>query len=459
MTLRRSRFRVLRLGLLLVALAVMACGNNAGTQAPGSQVPGGPAAGAGALAQEPFTPSPVAQYLLDTATFQTRANGKYSATIVATLPTGVAVETTYTIDPTPISLASLPPSTVPGSPLQAFALAPHKTQADGNFAWRYEYVIPTDGFPKDAFTAAASDGAPAWLWHAVQALVEPATAYASGGDGLRATVQGGGIGAGTEFLVHLESHGLHNSGALTKGAAAIYSLYESWHIGKDYLRGQRQIEALRRCAANPTNPLTQAAYAKDPRAKQAVLDEVAATQQDSTLNTTVQFIGVLNARAASLVGKAAPWLPVLVEAGTAGANANLSAVTSERIGQLERLVPRCDIPSGTWTGEITWTYKEVRDRFTEDGSATATFSATGGEWSGQRTRTEDHNAKDCAWIRTFATKGEGTIGLSVLDLSGRNPLAAPGNPPGQAQPQTATLVIMPASQTGRLVVSLVFDTS
>ena len=451
MTRRRMHFRVLRLTVLLVSLAVMACGTSAGTPAPGSPASGTPAPSTAAesLAQEPFTPSPLAQYLLDTATFETRSNGKYSATIIATLPTGIAVETTYTVDPTPVSLDSLAPPAVPGSPLQAFVLSPHKTTADGNFTWAYSYVIPIDGFPKDAFTAAASDeGVPGWLWHAVQAFVEPQAVYASGGQGVQATVQGAGIAISQDFVAHLEGHHVLPGAPITTGLSGLYSIYEAFNLGKEYTQGQQKIEEIRKCAENPTNPLTKANYAQDPNAKQAVMDEVAATQQNSTLNSTVQFIGALNAKAASLVGKAAPWLPVLVESGTSWANSNLNASSEERINQLERLVPKCEAQANKWAGTITYTYKEIGDRVKEDATATLTFPASGsGTWKAERVRTEDDSATNCPSIITLSSSGDGAVVLNVIDMTGANPLAGIGAVPPPTGAPSAMLVITPTSHS------------
>jgi hypothetical protein len=101
-----------------------------------------------------------------------------------------------------------------------------------------------------------------------------------------------------------------------------------------------KLDALKKCAENPTSKVAQNQYANDPAAKDkatATIDEVRSDIQQSAV---ALFGGLLLDSASSLV-KAAPWLGFVITPGLASAQANLTAMINERMRAAEAAVTPC----------------------------------------------------------------------------------------------------------------------
>ncbi len=303
---------------------------------------------------EAYTPSSIPQALLDGTTVEVQQDGTYSWTIIATLPTGNVAKTTYTVDPKGADLGAAQPSSVSGSPLRGFQTT-HQDTADG-LQWGYQYTLANGSFPAGALAAARGDGGARWVVRTARALLDPSPVYASGG-GAQVVVNGvaqhftdSGIGvlekmAGTA----LDSEALKN-GAASEFRNSFKDVVSAVDTRDSYQKIMKQLEDLRQCAENPTNPLTQQEYAQDPTAKQKVLDQIDSAETDIKSNTAVQFLNMLNAKATALtkstlvgfiVGKVSSWV-----------NPELAKLNQERLQEMEQLVTKC---SPQWMGTVNYT--------------------------------------------------------------------------------------------------------
>lgn len=112
-----------------------------------------------------------------------------------------------------------------------------------------------------------------------------------------------------------------------------------------------KLDALAKCAENPTNPLTKDQYAKDPSAKKKVTDEIADLKQEIRENAAALFLQLLVDSGSSLAGSV-KWLGFIVSPATAYVKQTMNEVITERVREAEQLVPKCDKQSYAISGQI-----------------------------------------------------------------------------------------------------------
>ncbi len=100
-----------------------------------------------------------------------------------------------------------------------------------------------------------------------------------------------------------------------------------------------ELDALRKCAENPTNELTKKLYQEDPGEKDRILGEIAAARVDLIANTMVMELGVANELLADFGPK---WLGWAIGPGTAWSKSTLQDLNSQRMDALRRGIPKCD---------------------------------------------------------------------------------------------------------------------
>ena len=100
------------------------------------------------------------------------------------------------------------------------------------------------------------------------------------------------------------------------------------------------LERLRDCAEDPTNPLTEQAYQEDPGAQQQVVDELDDAISDTEADAVVTVIMTLAGPGASLV-KGAPGLGFIVGAAKDWSKQTLKSVLDDRVKQADNQVVPC----------------------------------------------------------------------------------------------------------------------
>lgn len=135
-----------------------------------------------------------------------------------------------------------------------------------------------------------------------------------------------------------------------KGIAAANS-WEAWKSGakvhdalvaNDVIASAlSELAALRRCAQEPTNPLTAKAYAEDPAQRQAVVDDVAAAEADIRESAMVLFTTMLTDTGSSLIS-GAKWLSFIVNPATNYVKQTLTDLISSRLDAARQRVVPCE---------------------------------------------------------------------------------------------------------------------
>jgi hypothetical protein len=288
---------------------------------------------------EPFTPSIVAQMLMDVATVEVREHSQWSDTIVVSLPSGEMARTTYTLDPTHVEMRGLPATS---TPLVAFTRSTEVTEP--GLRWHLDYVIPVASFPPDALVQAPPGQRPGWLDHVARLLTNPRTVSASEGAGVRVVAEG----VVDNLRGELETAVFGDT--LTDLNDAIGNLAKAIETSNSHRQMMRRIAQLRRCVQEPTNPLMQQQYRDDPSRQQSDLNDIRETEIAIMSDTAVRFVNVMTSQAAGLV----PWLGHVVGPATAWAEAEALRYSRDRLRRLERQLSACE-DAKQWMGTITYT--------------------------------------------------------------------------------------------------------
>ncbi len=110
-----------------------------------------------------------------------------------------------------------------------------------------------------------------------------------------------------------------------------------------------KLDAMQKCAENPTNPLTRQGYEKDPAAQQKVTDQLKALRGEIKESAAALFVQLLADTGSSLVASA-KWLGFIVAPATNYIKETLNDTITERVREAEALVPKCNRQSYAISG-------------------------------------------------------------------------------------------------------------
>jgi uncharacterized membrane protein YgcG len=254
-----------------------------------------------------------------------------SARVVQHLASGDTVEFTVAIEES---------NDAPG--IRSMASTSTGTQIDVHL----EYVVSANGMPEDVLRQLSAVARPRQVaWAGGPLLTGAASAFNVVVDWslkkVESTLRDKSIQAVLEAAVPGQA------GTLMKLIKAGFTVEKGVKIGAELDALLDKLDALADCAANPTNPLTQQEYARDPSAKQRLLDQIGEARREVIANYVVQQLGVLNGFAAGFGPK---WLGYAIGPGTAWSAATLKELSNERLGEIERAVPKCDCATGGSSG-------------------------------------------------------------------------------------------------------------
>jgi len=132
---------------------------------------------------------------------------------------------------------------------------------------------------------------------------------------------------------------------------------DSWDTRTAYLERKNKLDELRRCAQNPTNPLTIKMYQENPAAKQEILDKLEFAQIDLKSSAAAKFLGTMANVGAGLAGEV-PGLGIIAGAANNWSQETLNEVSDRLVADVGKIVTPCkDVPvaKGMWTGTLTQT--------------------------------------------------------------------------------------------------------
>lgn len=354
---RIRTFAVAAIVLCLLAAAALMPRGSSPTSSGTAAAPQPTFAGAQAPAATPA----LARLDVRGASFQTHSDGERAYIVSASLPDGTQTRTRYALGSSPADITS-EPAPEPGSPLRGFRLT--HTATATTLQWSYRYVAPRSSFPGGDLTLAS--GAPAHALFGRLLSVPVARLHAAQDDGVEVIVQGEVIEAAKDVLGRAEEH-LGGSGATTAYGGAVLSLSEAWQTSAGYRKLKQRLAALRRCAENPTNPLTRKMYSEDPGARQRILDEISAVEAEITMDTVVRFVAALNSQGADLAG--VKWLGFVVGPLTSWADSRIASLGEQRVADLERSITSCET-TGPWSGTVTYSITGTGTPVVPHGSGT-----------------------------------------------------------------------------------------
>ncbi len=264
------------------------------------------------------------------ASIAVTSGGAKSVRIVETFPTGNTVDMTITLDPN----RHPEPDTLEVS----------YSETDDALAFTLSYFVPFTGMPDDVRqeieTLAASGGA--ILAFNGTRIPGPMTAAVDGigvlVDGIVGKAQSDTVGAALDALK--ERFGI-NTTKLGLAVTAGEAIQDSLALNEEWAALERQLDELKQCAENPTNPLTQKAYEENPGMKDRLVQEIESARAEIARNMVVSHIGILNELAADGGPK---WLGWVIAPGTKWAKETLNDINRERLEQLRRGIPKCGEP-------------------------------------------------------------------------------------------------------------------
>jgi hypothetical protein len=345
------------MGLALLMLFAGSCGSSDERRQSASPS-GQPSPETALISQgeaEPFAPSENAQLLIEAAAVHVRQEAEWSYTIVVDLHEKNVAEVTYTLDPTPRDLGGLPET---GTPLRAYSFDRRVTSEGWGFEWRTEYVVPTDSFPPDAFTARPGEHR-AWLDHVVLALTNPRAASASDGTGMQVVVEGVVKETGLEAVSRTVGS------SVAAGADGVLGMISAFDMSATHRNAMRRIARLGACVENPPEGgFRQRSYRENPGEQQRDRQAVRNARTDIMSNTSVRFVGAMAGQASGFVR----WLGFVMGPATAWADSRAAYFIEETLRELERRISECE-DTGLWAGTLTHTRVAV---VTREGTSTGT---------------------------------------------------------------------------------------
>lgn len=258
-----------------------------------------------------------------------------TARILQTYPTGNTGELTISVNP-----ATGDPEAVPTIEF---------TEDDEGFRFRLEYFLPSSAIPADVL-----ETLPAALLPRAVAIAGPMAVAPQDSSGYQvavdATVKKFSQDRVSDFVKHLDGQDRDWSRAkLYSSLKAGLSPQDALKLRSEFDDVDAQLDELRRCVENPTNPVVIDRYAEDPDLKQQLLERIEDTRSEIKGNTLVLFLGLI-AKVGGGLAQGVSWLGYITGSGTAVAKDRLQNANRELLEQLRREIPGCD---AQWRLEMT----------------------------------------------------------------------------------------------------------
>jgi hypothetical protein len=140
------------------------------------------------------------------------------------------------------------------------------------------------------------------------------------------------------------------AGSLLKLIKAAFSVEKGIKITAELDALLTALDELEACAKEPTNPLTQQLYQSDPNAKQRLLDQIDEARSEIIANTVVNQLGVLNGFVAGYMPPNLKWMGYIMGPALAWSKETLDKINNDRLGEIQRAVPKCDCAVGLSSG-------------------------------------------------------------------------------------------------------------
>jgi len=186
-----------------------------------------------------------------------------------------------------------------------------------------------------------------------------------------------------------------------------------------------RLKALRKCAEEPTAPLTQKQYQDDPSEQQKVLDDLTEVENDIRASAAVMFTSMLTDTGSSLI-KAAPWLGFIVGPANNYIKETNLGLIEKRVRAAEQLVVPCQhsvrMAGGADHLAIDAVVCDLSRPFTvTGGKITLQFTPSSGNPLGGGTYTYSGNLGD------FSVAGQGTYKVRLTADGGSIVAKGPGS--------------------------------
>ena len=210
---------------------------------------------------------------------------------------------------------------------------------DFKFSLKYSAAIPVDAQPSFAL----GDGATGSVASLVSLGVP---AQGAGPSNLQVIVTGlvkKFVGSkASDFVKYLDKKFETGTkvGAVAQTLKSGASVVDALKLKSDFDALMAELDALEKCAKNPTNPLTKKEYKNNPSERDRVLKEIEGVRAELRGNTAAMFIGTVNKEGAGLI-KSAKWLGYVIGPGTAWALQNFRDVAQDRMNEIRKGVVPC----------------------------------------------------------------------------------------------------------------------
>ena len=184
-------------------------------------------------------------------------------------------------------------------------------------------------------------------------------------------------------------------------ADSALDVIEALDMSVEYKEMMGQLDELQAEAENPTNPLTQKAYAEDPGVKQGIMDEIASARSELQWDTAVAYLNLELSVALGLFGS--PVLSIAASPITTWNAETIKKLMRERIGNIRKMItngifnpsptptdsrdsdvivptenPDRTLPPGTWLASYYGTQVDETDTYTFTLNDSGAFTFTVG---------------------------------------------------------------------------------
>ncbi|MDO8577888.1 MAG: hypothetical protein Q7R50_01770 [Dehalococcoidales bacterium] len=301
--------------------------------------------------------------------YETKLTGGNTYEIDATFPTGNTGHLTVEILPDQVYQPAAGEAVMGGAggePRVFGAKFSSREKTDG-FSFRLEYFVPNEDLPEDTVKQLRSVVATRPERNLLAFLFPLGYAQAQepgSMNGVQVVVEGAveaytdsQIGNFEQFIgKELDIAGVKD-GAVTTTIGSVTSVLDSWDTRTEYLDRKKQLDQLRRCAENPTNPLTIKMYQENPATKQKILDQIELSQMELKSSAAAMFLGTMANVGAGLASEV-PGLGILAGAAVNWSQETLNELSDREVENAKKMVSPCkeaSVAKGMWTGTITQT--------------------------------------------------------------------------------------------------------